>query len=102
MKLNNAWLGVILIALGLIAICVFTWLKIPQGATAIAIVTLGIGILQGIGHQNATQEVKTLRASMRPPPSLVDEFERLQSPSVSRETLLSVRAKPEKDPETKT
>jgi hypothetical protein len=92
-KLNNAWLGVILIFLGLVAVVVFAWLKIPEGATALAVVVLGIGIIQGQSAHTTTTELKNLRASMRPPPSLVDEYERLQSPSVSRETLLSVKPK---------
>ena len=96
MKLNSAWLGVTLIALGLVATVVFTWLKIPEGATAISIVVLGIAVLQGQSVHTTTTELKNLRASMRPP-SLVDEFERLQSPSVSRETILSGRPK-SKDP----
>jgi hypothetical protein len=104
MKLNNAWLGVILIALGLIATVIFTWLKIPEGATAISIVVLGIAVLQGqYAHTttkeltNTTQELTTLRKSMRPP-SLVDEYEKLSSPSIPRETLLSQRPKDPKPP----
>lgn len=97
MKLNSAWLGVTLIALGLVATVVFTWLKIPEGATAISIVVLGIAVLQGQSVHTTTTELKNLRASMRPPPSLVDEYEKLQSPSVSRETILSGRPKA-KDP----
>jgi xanthine/uracil/vitamin C permease (AzgA family) len=103
-KINSAWLGVVLIVLGLVAMVVFTWMKIPEGATAISIVVLGIAILQGqYAHTttkqltNTTEELTTLRRSMRPP-SLVDEYEKLSSPSVSRETLLSQRPKDIKSP----
>jgi uncharacterized membrane protein AbrB (regulator of aidB expression) len=96
-KLNNAWLGVTLIALGLVAVVMFTWLKIPEGATAISIVVLGIAIIQGQAAHSTTQELTSLRKSMRPP-SLVDEFEKLSSPNIPRESLLSRRPKTEKDP----
>jgi hypothetical protein len=94
--MNSPWLGVVLIALGLVAIVVFDWLKIPQGASALAVLTLGIAILQGVSHQNTskeltntTNELVTLRKSMRPP-SLVDEFEKVSSIEGPKEKNLSV------------
>jgi len=85
---QNAWIGVLLITMGLIAIVVFSWLKIPEGATAISVVVLGVGIIQGISHQETSKALDTLRKSIRPP-SLVDEAEKLYNPNVPRETLLS-------------
>lgn len=98
-SVNNPWLGVSLIALGLAAIVLFSWLKIPQGATAIAIMTLGIGVIQGMSHQTTNKELVTLRKSMSPPPgtltpparppSLVDEFEKVQGNGPKEKTLSS-------------
>jgi hypothetical protein len=94
MKISNPVLGLILIALGLVAIVVFAVLHIDQVTIAIGIVTLGIAIMQSIGHQSSNAEVKVLRASMRPPPSpppsLVDEMERIQSLRGPKESQLSL------------
>jgi hypothetical protein len=74
----SPWIGVVLIAIGLVAIVVFAFLKIPEGSLAIGVVTAGIMIVHGRQSAQVQKDYRVLKNSMRPPPSLVDEQEKKQ------------------------
>jgi uncharacterized protein YoxC len=75
----SPWLAVVVIAMGLVAIVVFSYFHINEAVIAIAVIQLGIFLLQAKSHVQATTQLKEIRNSMRPPPSLVDEIERKQT-----------------------
>ena len=67
--MNNPWIGVLLVGLGLVAIVVFTILHVDQVPIAAGVVMLGVSIIQAQAHVNTKQELTQLRASIRPPSS---------------------------------
>jgi hypothetical protein len=68
---SNPWIGVVLVVLGLIAMVVFSLVRLPaEGGIAVAIITAGIAIAQARGHESTQRELVTLRRSMRPPDAL--------------------------------
>jgi hypothetical protein len=81
--MNNPWLGAVLIALGCGAAVAFHFARLDAVTLPTLIVTAGVAVFQSAMHAQAIkdknetkQELVTLRASMRPRPSLVDPNEK--------------------------
>lgn len=66
MKPLSPWLGVALIALGIVAVGVCAYAKVSAGAVVFALISLGISIVQTNMHLATRRELVELRASMRP------------------------------------
>jgi hypothetical protein len=79
----NPWLGALIIAIGCGAAIAFHFAHLDAVTLPTLIVTAGVGVFQASMHAQAIrqgketkQELVTLRASLRPSPSLVDEEEK--------------------------
>jgi uncharacterized membrane protein len=63
----SPWIGVTLIGVGLSAIVVFAYFKIPEASLAVAVVTAGIMILQAKQNAQVHKDYVVLKNSIRPP-----------------------------------
>jgi hypothetical protein len=73
MQTVNPWIAVVVIVVGVGAAIGFALLHIPEASIPSGIVAVGVTILLGGAHAQTTGQLKTLRASMRPPPALDDD-----------------------------
>jgi len=67
MKLNP-WVGVSLIAIGVVAAIAFQRTNVPELGLCCAIVSVGVAVIHGYVLGAQQRELRTLRASVRPPP----------------------------------